>query len=78
MFVARSPTLGRPLLLLSPSGTHCIATLAGLSDGETLPQTMFVLRMLLVANRLRHRQRHAEIVDRLQACSEDTRRQRGS
>jgi len=30
----RQVLLGRPLLLLPPSGTHCIATLAGLSGGS--------------------------------------------
>jgi len=30
MFVAMQVFLGRPLLLLPPSGSHCIATLAGL------------------------------------------------
>jgi len=32
--VCRQVFLGRPLLLLPPSGSRCIATLAGLSDGS--------------------------------------------
>ena len=47
--VYRQIFLGRPLLLLPPSGIHCIATLAGLSDGSrgTCPASVNLLTLTM-------------------------------